>query len=132
MLWLKYMTLQCRNLNMTNNESVNQIISREIENLFPLGTGDAFTISRLHAALESVAQKSFDLGRNYGLTNLLTVDEAALEIGVSPRRMRALLKDRHERFGVGAQFGQVWIIHRDELDQLRPGPQGWTPGRSRK
>jgi len=109
----------------------HQKIQNMIDSLLPFGAGP-ITDHRLRFALEQVAQTAFSAGKSYGLMNLLTADEAAVELDVSPRRMRAIIKLRHERFGTGRQAGKVWLIHRDELDALRPGPEGWPRGRSRK
>lgn len=106
-------------------------INRMIESLLPHGAGP-MTEHRLRHALDQVAQVAFSAGRSYALTNLLTVERAALEIGVSRRRMAEIIRTRHDRFGSGMRVGKSWLIHRDELETLRPGPEGWPRGRSRK
>lgn len=102
-----------------------------IETLLPHGAG-SITEHRLNWALDQVAQEAFSAGRAYALTNLMTVEEAAIEIGVSRRRMAEIIRTRHDRFGTGMRVGNSWIISRDELDALRPGPEGWPKGRPRK
>ncbi|MFA5836190.1 MAG: helix-turn-helix domain-containing protein [Bellilinea sp.] len=107
-----------------------QKIQVMIDSLLPYGAG-SITDHRLRLALNQIAKTAFSAGKSYALLNLLTAEQAAEEIGISPRRMRALIKTRHDRFGAGMQFGKSWLIHRDELDALRPGPQGWPKGKSR-
>lgn len=51
---------------------------------------------------------------------LMTTEDVAEWFGVSERRARALIKNRHERFGIGTQIGNTWLVHRDELDVLEP------------
>jgi hypothetical protein len=97
----------------------------------PNGAGP-LTDHRLRFALDQVAQVAFTAGESYALMSLLTADEAAELIGVSSRRMREIIRVRHERFGVGMQIGKSWLIRQSELDSLRPGPGGWPKGRSRK
>lgn len=108
-----------------------QKIHAMIDSLLPYGAGP-MTEHRLRLALDQVAQTAFTAGRSYALLNLLTVEQAALEIGVSRRRMAEIIRTRHERFATGMRVGNSWLIHRDELESLRPGPEGWPRGRSRK
>src|SRR5574340_795842 len=105
-----------------------QKIQTLIDSLLPNGAGP-ITDHRLRFALDAVAQEAFSAGRAYALTNLLTVEEAADEIGVSRRRMVEIIRTRNDRFGTGMKFGKSWLIHRDELESLRPGPEGWPKGR---
>lgn len=112
-------------------DQYNQKIQTLIDSLLPYGAGP-ITEHRLRFALDQVAQTAFTAGKSYALMNLLTAEEVAEELGVSPRRMRALIKTRHERFATGRQVGKTWMIHRDELESLRPGPEGWPKGRTRK
>lgn len=105
-------------------------INTLIDALLPHGAG-SITEHRLRYALDQVAEKAFSAGRAYALTNLMTVEEAAIEIGVSRRRMAEIIRTRHDRFGTGMRVGNSWIISRDELDALRPGPEGWPKGRAR-
>lgn len=107
-----------------------QKIQSMVDSLLPHGAG-SISDHRLRFALDQVAQTAFSAGKSYALLNLLTAEQAAEEIGVSPRRMRALIKTRHERFATGRQIGKTWLIHRDELEALRPGPEGWPKGRAR-
>jgi excisionase family DNA binding protein len=109
----------------------NDRINRMVDSLLPNGAGP-MTEHRLRHALDQVAQVAFSAGRSYALTNILTVEQAAEEIGVSRRRMAEIIRTRHDRFGTGMRVGRSWLIHRDEIESLRPGPEGWPRGRSRK
>lgn len=108
-----------------------QKISSMVENLLPYGAG-IITEQRLRQAMETIAQAAFTAGKSYGLLNLMTVEQAAQEVGVSRRRMAEIIRIRHERFGIGMMVGKSWIIHHDELESLRPGPKGWPKGHTRK
>lgn len=101
-----------------------------IETLLPNGAS-AITAERLKFALDAIAQVAFREGKNYGLSGIMTADQVAEIVGVSPRRIRAILKTRHDRFGTGRQIGSTWTIHIDELDNVRPGPEGWPKGKAR-
>ena len=99
------------------------IITSEIEQqilaLFPHGAGRASHAPVQHA-LEAVAQKAFQQGKSHALLGLMTAQDVAGHFGVSPRRARALIRNRHERFGVGMRVGREWLVHRDELPILAP------------
>lgn len=102
-------------------------IARQVEAFLPNGAG-TMTETRLRHALEAVAQEAFSQGEAYALMNLLTVRDAADRLGVSYSRMRALIRNRHERFGVGMKISEgnrtTWLIRESELEQLQPGPSG--------
>jgi plasmid maintenance system antidote protein VapI len=71
--------------------------------------------------------------------NLLTTADAARILGVSPRRVRALVKQRNRRLTqaakargevavwIGRQVGGggIWVFTEEEVELLRPGPAGW-------
>lgn len=114
-----------------DEESARSLYHLEIEHtlaaLVPDGSG-AVTSGRLGAVLDHVAQVAFAAGCDYALTNLMSVDEAASEIGVSRRRMEDLVRRRHAQLGICARIGPTWVIARDELNALRPG----RPGKPKK
>lgn len=103
--------------------SENPIIQQEIENamaaLFPHGTGAA-THHRIEHFLKKIATIAFHEGRSYALLGLMTAQDVAEHYNISERRARALIANRHKRFGIGMQFGNSWLIHRDELPELEP------------
>ena len=102
---------------------MNEIIQQEIDNrmtaLFPHGAGTAKHI-RVQAALGHTAQVAFREGKHYAMMGLMTAENVAAEFGFSERRARALIQNRHERFGVGMRFGKSWLVHRDDLALLKP------------
>lgn len=108
-----------------NREQHDQVINRHIQNainvIFPHGEGRV-TRSCIEHHLRQIAQYAFTEGRNHALMGLMTVQDVAEHFGISPRRARALIANRHERFGVGMQVGNtnVWLVHRDELPELKP------------
>lgn len=52
--------------------------------------------------------------------SLLSTNEVAEQLGVTPRRVLALAADR----GVGQRFGRSVMFHPDDLERLRPNPVG--------
>lgn len=106
-----------------NKEQHTQIIDRHIQNaldsMFPHGEG-RIGRTRVEHHLRQVAQYAFTEGRNYALLNLMTVRDVAEHFQISERRARALIRNRHERFGAGMRVGNQWLIHRDELPDLKP------------
>jgi len=100
---------------------VNDTIARQMEALFPLGAGQASS-GRVEHALRQVAERAFQVGGSYALLSLLTVEDVAGILHVSPRRVRALARQRHTRFGVGWQVPGTsqWLFRPEEIEQLRP------------
>lgn len=113
--------------------SAEQIISGEIQKMIdafiPHGGGATITEIRFRTALEKVGAQAFTIGQDYALTSLMTVEEVALTLGISERRVRAIAKNRHDRFGVGFQVpgSNTWLFRPEELESLRP----WS-GKPRK
>jgi len=101
------------------NEITEQAIEQAMDAMFPHGAGNAPHI-RVRHHLEQVAQAAFREGKNHALMGLMTTEDIAREFGVTERRARALVQNRHKRFGVGMRFGNSWLVHRDELDALQP------------
>ncbi len=103
-------------------QMVNGQIEQQLTSLFPHSAGQA-NHTRVERALREVAQQSFEAGRQYALMSLLTIDDLAALFQVSMRRVRAIAKARHERFGIGYQVpgtrGQ-WLFTPEEVEQLRP------------
>ena len=113
---------------------MNTLIQSKIENmvnsLLPNGAG-SITSARLIRALETIAQKSYTWGENDALVSLMDIDQALVEINqrieprkISKRRLQAIAAARHERFGVGALIGGVWLFRPSEIDGLIPGDVG--------
>lgn len=102
-----------------NNEITIQEIENTMSALFPHGAGQTNHI-RVKAALDKIAQVAYREGRNDVLMGLMTVSDIADHFQISERRARALIANRHERFSVGMQVGNQWLIHRDELPNLQP------------
>ena len=107
---------------MTLNSQTNNHIAQAIgELLNGLGSG-LVTEHRLQTVLGRLAHRvAVDAG-NDALMTLRTADELADELGVSPRRMRAIIRNRHERFGVGWQVPGTnqWLVRPSEVENLRP------------
>lgn len=108
-----------------DRQAHEQIVNHQIENameaMFPHGAGRAPHIAVQHW-LEQVGQVAFREGGSYALLSLLTVEDVAREFGVTPRRVRALARNRHERFGIGWQVPGTnqWLFRPEEIERLRP------------
>ena len=102
-----------------------QRINQLVKSLLPNGAG-TISVTRLQTALDQVSQVAFSAGESYALTNLLTIDEVAEQLGVSARRVRAIAKVKHERFGIGFQVPHTaqWLFKPSEIESLRPGASG--------
>lgn len=104
-----------------HQEIVNNQIDAFLDSLFPRGEGH---ISRHQVGhvVRQVATRAFSEGGNYALASLLTVEDVAERFGVTPRRVRALARNRHERFGIGWQVPGTnqWLFRPEELEKLQP------------
>jgi excisionase family DNA binding protein len=64
-----------------------------------------------------------------GENPLLTTAQAAERLGVSPRRVVALITAGRLP---AAKFGRDWVIREADLAAVQRLPQGWPKGRPRK
>lgn len=102
------------------DEITEDKIEALMESLFPYGAGQINHI-RARYALEQAAQVAYTQCKHDVFRNLMSVSDVAIHFDISERRARALIKNRHERFGVGKRVGKnTWIVHRDELPTLQP------------
>ena len=100
-------------------ETVEQEIENAMQVMFSHGAGET-DHAHVEHILAKIAQRAFQAGRSYALLGLMTADDVAEHYGITGRRARALIANRHERFGIGMRFGRSWLIHRDELPDLSP------------
>lgn len=102
---------------------MHQLIDQEIEKamlaMFPHGAGQASHITVRHH-LKKIAQVATKAGRDQALLGLMTASDVADHFDITPRRARALIQNRHERFGIGMKAGNEWLVSRDELPDLTP------------
>lgn len=89
------------------------------------GSGDKDSIPPYtHDLLGRAYESAFFAGKHHALSGLMSAEEVATHFEVTPRRGRELIRVRHDRYGVGRQVGsgekRRWIIHRDELEDLKP------------
>lgn len=100
---------------------VDNQIDQGIAALVPNGAGPV-TDRRLRREMDQVAQVAFREGEHYALSNLLTVEEVAERLNVTPRRVRAIARNRHQRFGLGWQVPGTcqWLFRPEELEHLAP------------
>lgn len=104
---------------MNITQEVEEVIEREMNAMFPHG-GGTVTHMRVRHHLEQVGYLAWRAGRAHALMGLMTAEDVALHFQISPRRARALIRNRHERFGVGMRFGNSWLVHQDELPEVAP------------
>ncbi len=106
-----------------------QKIDQMVDQFLPNGAGSINTV-RFRHALSQIALIAFSAGESYALLSLMTVEDMARELNISARRIRAIAKVRHERFGVGYQVPGTsqWLFRPAEIESLRP----WAEGRPRK
>jgi hypothetical protein len=98
---------------------VQDRVEQAMQAMFPHGAGRvSHTQVRHH--LEQIAEIAFQAGKHEALMGLMTASDVAAHFDVSERRARALIRNRHERFGTGMQVGNTWLVHRDELETLEP------------
>lgn len=108
-----------------NRESHEEVVKTRIETamdaMFPYGAGRAPHAAVRHH-LDSVAQVAFSEGGSYVLGSLLTVEDVAQILKVSTRRVRAIARNRHDRFGIGWQVPGTcqWLFRPEEIEYLRP------------
>lgn len=105
-----------------NREQFTSTSSRELVDainlmieLFPALTGREV---RIRSVLAPLAQRAASNSASFELLNLCTADEMAPEWGVSASRARAIIADRHERFGVGRKIGKTWVLSAREADSI--------------
>lgn len=103
------------------NNYVNDRIENAVEQLTPGGVIRPVSPERLRTVLTQLAVYVRDDTANNVLLSLLTVQDIAEELGVSVRRVKAMARHRHERFGVGWQVPGTnqWLFRPDEVDVFR-------------
>lgn len=108
-----------------NKETYTSIIEQEIQKamdaMFPHGAGQT-THAHVKHWLDTISKIAFSQGEMYALMSLLTVQDVAEQFDISPRRVRAIAKNRHERFGIGWQVPGTnqWLFRPEELNVLEP------------
>lgn len=101
------------------SDIVEREITQAMDNMFLHGAGRT-THTRVEHWLNQVAHRAFGAGKTYALQGLMTTQDIADHYDITVRRARALITNRHQRFGVGMQVGKSWLVHRDELSDLAP------------
>ena len=112
-----------------HEQIIEQKIVSNLEALFPLGEGRV-TRRQAERAIREVAQVAFREGANYALLSLMTVANVAEQLGVSERRVRAILADQNKAgHAIGWQVPgtNAWLIRPEEIEQLRPRPTAGRP-----
>jgi len=105
------------------DEMIESEIARTVETFLPHGAG-TMTDVRLRTALATIAKRVESASRTYYLTNLRTVEDMAIEFGVSVRRAQAIAKQAHDRWGKGMKIGKSYVFSADEIESMRPGDNG--------
>ena len=102
-----------------DKQIINDRVEQAITAMFPHDDG-LVTRHRVEHHLNQIAHYAYQEGRSDALLGIMTTSDVAEHFDISERRARALIQNRHERFGVGMKAGREWLIHRDELPQLQP------------
>lgn len=102
-----------------NYESYEQLIaSAKTEATEALGHSPS--PQRLAHVLDVFAQRVAAATRDYHLTNLMSAEQAAQQLGVQESAVRRLLIRRNLEAPLGQKVGKnTWIIDIDELPMLR-------------
>ena len=120
----------------SHTQIVNDKINMLIESVFPHGGGGTLTEPRLRYLLDQATQTAFGEGESYALTSLMDIDAALFAVNqilknekrkpISKRRLQAIARNRHDRFGVGYQVTgtNAWLFRPDEITTLVPGKTG--------
>lgn len=122
-----------------DEKSARSIYESEIESqvntLLPYGAGPV-TDHRLRHAFDMVAKTAFRQGESFALLSLMTIDDVLMEINrrlvnddrkpISKRRLQAIARTQHDRWGVGYQVPGTnqWLFRPLEMDSLMPGDVG--------
>jgi len=75
---------------------------------------------RIRASLETVAKIAYEEGKINAISQIMTSHDVANHFNVSVRRANAIIRNRHEKFGVGAKIGRSWFVLKDDLVILKP------------
>mgnify|MGYP000738482360 CR=1 FL=1 len=104
---------------------VSKKIDAYVQDLLPNDAGPV-TANRLRWVVEQVATVAFNQGMLYALTSLLTVNQVAQRLKLSPRRVRAIARSRQRQgIPVGWQVSgsRLWLFGPEDLEWLQPDPR---------
>ena len=102
-------------------QSLDHEVEKAMDAMFPYGAGQT-THQRVRHWLDKIAQVAFTHGEQYALLSLLTVEDVAEQFGITPRRVRAIARNRHNRLGIGWQVPGTnqWLFRPEEVEHLAP------------
>ena len=105
-------------------EFIEGSVRRSLDML--LGDREAATITRarLQAALQALAQDLAAGMTDLARTSLLDTAQAAVALGVTPRRVRALARSRN----LGWKTARDWVFTSEDVEAMRSR----VPGRPRQ
>jgi len=103
---------------------MNDVLNSEIEKRVEQLTGDLpvaqVSRQRVQHLMNELAQIAATIGAENALMSLRTIDDAIALYGGNRATMRRIARNRHERFGIGAKIGGVWLFTENELQHLEP------------
>lgn len=113
------------------NDIIISEIEKAVDTLLPNGSGDV-TETRLAAVFEAALKRVYNAGGDDALTSLMDIDAALFAVNqalendgrkpISKRRLQAIARNRHDRFGVGYQVTgtNAWLFRPEEIESLIP------------
>ena len=104
-----------------HQESLDREVQKAMDAMFPHSAGQT-THQRVRHWLDKIAQVAFTHGEQYALLSLLTVEDVAERFRITPRRVRAIARNRQDRFGIGWQVPGTnqWLFRPEEVEHLKP------------
>jgi hypothetical protein len=116
---------------MNKTSTRKQQIDDLIASLFPDGPG-AVDESTLRAVIE----QAMEIAEAHALESLLDIEQAQAAVNqrlqasgrpaISRRRLQAIAKTRHDRYGIGRKIAgaKAWLFRPSEIEKLLPGKAG--------
>jgi hypothetical protein len=101
-----------------NRESYEQlIVEAKIEALETIGNNTS--PQRIEYAMDMLAERVAAITREYHLTNLMGLDDAAKHLGIETSVVRQMLIGRNQQEPIGKMIGNdTWVIDIDDLHSL--------------
>lgn len=93
-------------------------LKEAVEALINLHPALAAREVRLRSLLAKLQHESASNSAGFELLNIRTAEDLAPEWRVSVRRAQAIIRNRHDRLGVGRQIGRAWCLSAREWEGI--------------